>query len=211
MIVTNKTSYDTRALRAVFTRVHTARAKHEGRHPGWKWYEVIVAYMRGSGWRGEATIHGSRAWLWLPDPAKHTAMKTAELAALFSHELMHSYGYQHGPALRPRISSVHIAEFVWVAEELGYTSIPLKAVKPKAPKPDVQVVRYLRVVARQKSWATKLKRAETGAAKAHKEARYYERALLAKGIDPADLNPGYGVEQAPKAAARRRRKVRRGK
>jgi len=198
MKLINKTRYDPRTLRSVVAYVHDEIATSEGRLNSWDHLEVRVAYSKRPsrltpeehqlrGYSGQAEIgrrsgqHGRRVLLRLP----HARANTPRLAVIAHHELLHSYGYGHGPGLPGKWSQEDAVRF-WPVSLLVGEFIEERAPKPK-PRPakvDLQEARYLRVLRRQKRWATKAKRARTALAEIAKQRRYYEKALLAAGRAP---------------------------
>lgn len=184
MILNNKSTTDTRALRRLFCEVHRRMAVHEGRLPQWDDLSVVIVNRRGnwhySGW---AVLRGRRMMLRIASDAP----KPHKIAALIEHELFHSYGYNHKQMAGYRLGYVkrhaNDAEtFAW-ADAMFPTGMPTKR-KPAKPKPDIQIVRYERVMASLKRWATKLKRAQTALKTLNAKRRYYEAALTAAGKLP---------------------------
>lgn len=138
------------------------------------------AYSRS----GRANLGGGRMTLSLGP-----VMTTAEFLWLARHEVWHLFGVGHDrmpDAIRHRHwdrgdAALQIVRGVYSNElhEVGEL-LPLAVAAPKAaPVPaDAQVeAKLAAIVAREKRWTTKLRRAETALAKLKKSRKYYERKL----------------------------------
>lgn len=100
MRMKNETRYPTKMLRSMLCEVHRILAKHEGRLKTWASLLVIISHStarckRGCENQGWGRYDGSLVWLFL-QPGETL---TAGVYALMEHELLHSYGYRHGPGL----------------------------------------------------------------------------------------------------------------
>lgn len=169
MRVVNRTQYDTKVMRLLLHEVHRRLSHHEGRLPQWDHLKVHVQYRRVRRYSGvvsgEAVLKGY--WMILRLPRGGVA--PSQVAWLFEHELLHSYGYKHHQYGSPKRG------FDWADIQYGKT-FPLKPTKAKV-KVDLRAVRYERVLDAERRWRTKLKRAQTMLAKVLAKKRYYERAM----------------------------------
>lgn len=207
-IVENKTHYDTRALRRLICEVHRRFAKHEGRLKAWKWLRVHVGYAKHDNLSGKANYAGTWMQLLLP-PNKLASRKTADLggrrivsvdpkhdhivhvagrcdvqrlAYLIDHELYHSYGIGHDkmPKHVKEWPKDYNENYGWVVAFMGGEFLVHKEEKAPRPKPDVQRVRYDRVLERIDVWETKARRAKNALKKLKVKARYYEKTFEKK-------------------------------
>ena len=148
MKIINKTQWDTRALRKVFTAVYRESVKYDGKHD-WR-LKITVVYARGwGGYSGCAYLNSGTMRIRLPKPGnlRGETLDIFNLAHLFEHELAHCRGQNHDT-----MGKLNNWKFA-VAEEYPYLdpqthAVPLKAEKPKIRR-DVQVDRHDRVAARR--------------------------------------------------------------
>ena len=97
-IIKNTSVYKTKRLKSLFCYIHEGIAYWgEGRLPQWKELRIKVrgGKRRCSGWAYYPSYIGS---MWHEYDMFLTLSENAnlsEIAQLFGHELMHSYGYKH--------------------------------------------------------------------------------------------------------------------
>lgn len=108
----------------------------------------------------------------------------AYLAGLIDHELRHLYGFRHdkmgtGYTTGAMWRREHEAAS-WATEAFGWNTLPLAGTKPKR-EIDLVAVRHAAVLDREKSWTSKLKRAQTALRKIRQQRKYYETKLAARG------------------------------
>lgn len=174
-IIRNTTDYETRDLRRVICRVHQHMTKLEGKPaPNWKRLRIAVGKSKrgpgshsGYAYYGGANVGGNDNWavfLGLP----HKYCREHELGYIAYHELMHTYRYGHG-----QYNDIPEREL----EMLFPDNDILKHKQPPTPveKPDKVRQRYDRMLARRKTWQTKLTRAENALSKVEREIAVYER------------------------------------
>jgi predicted SprT family Zn-dependent metalloprotease len=184
MKITNTTKWQTTQIRAIVSAVMKRSPDHIKRKLIVDQYRkklhVKVVYNRqvdqGS-CSGHAWFHSWSLTLKLPSQV----VDRVDMAMVIAHELAHTLGYKHqdmtGVALWNRTGNWR--ELYCWADEL-----PLEKMAPKRkPKgTDLQLIRYQRLLASQARWETKAKRAKTALTKLHKQRRYYEKQLAAKGV-----------------------------
>lgn len=177
MRITNKTHWRTDQLKAIIQRVADAELDTNDR----KRLRVEAVYKK-SNWRrcGLGAING----LWIRLYLNRDSVDRIQLAHTIAHEFAHNRGWRHrqmAGTLRYSYAEGWREYYAWAE------SLPLeeKEVKAKA-KPDIQLVRYQRVLDAKKRWLTKAKRAATALKKLRAQERYYERALAAAGKLPQD-------------------------
>lgn len=188
MKIDNRTVYDTLALRTLICAAHDNLAKDEGRLPQWGAVTVVVRYQRSNGRKlGFAYYHGTRMELLVPRPSWAEHHRRLDYwAAVIEHEIQHLRGYRHANMGRGSACqrAVEIRRCAY-ALELGLgTHLVVKAPKPVVQR-DVQAERYGRVLAAEKRWGTKLKRAQTALRRLRSQRRYYEKQMAARGTDGA--------------------------
>lgn len=176
--IKNATEWNTLQLRAVFTRVQADIAKTEGKL---KWpLTVRIVYGKYSklSWAcgGYAYLRSGVMTISTPHPDHHQ-IRVRDLAHTFMHELLHCYGFDHKrmTAAQMRMQDDG-AEFAYV------DGLPVeRTVATPKPQGDVQVTRYLRIVAAVERNEAKLKRLERAHRKLTVRRKYYERVLSADG------------------------------
>src|SRR5262245_55917297 len=168
MKIKNATEWNTLQLRAVFTRVQAEMVKTEGKL---RWPLKVRIVYRRKGFHDDVT--GGSAYLnsglmMLSLPREKVCVR--DLAHTFMHELLHCYGFNHAQmtASQMRMQDGG-AEFAYVDD----LKVERRVEKPK-PQADVQVTRYLRVVAAVERNETKLKRLERAHRKLTVRRKYYE-------------------------------------
>lgn len=175
MRVNNKTDWDTRDLRRVFTAVLQENRKHEG--PFARTLNITVVPARYGGYySGYAYFNTGSMRLRLPRP-KHGALDVFKLAHLFEHELAHCRGYRH-----KGMCTLNDWRHAKPESYPGLIGMTVRATPPKVrPKVDHRQRRYARTLAKIKSWKTKAKRAATALKKLERQRRYYERTMDGAG------------------------------
>ena len=187
-ITKNTSGYCTRAIKAVFTKVHAfmRSPKCEGKPaPNWRNLRVQIEGRDGGYHSGRAYYGGHGidwdVFLTLPRPTLkgtnwHTERRKGEatnyrvrkLASLIYHELMHTYGYKHSQYNDIRAEDL---ERLFPDNYL----VPVPEPKPERVKQAAHIDKYARLVARRKAWESKARRAENALKKINKSIRYYER------------------------------------
>ena len=107
-IIKNTSKFDTKKLRSLFSYVHNLIAKTEGRLPQWNGLQVQVR-QKSYGTSGQAyvgKVYGS-GWDMFLSISEKVILK--DIVNLFSHELMHSYGFHHRNMLIARDCDVMMA------------------------------------------------------------------------------------------------------
>ena len=100
MKIVNTSLYDSKNLKTLFCFIHTLMSKQEGRLSHWKSLQIkVMNKTKGNSYSGQACLgyvkhstHSDQTDMWL-SISKECSLH--EIAQLFSHELMHSYGYNH--------------------------------------------------------------------------------------------------------------------
>jgi predicted SprT family Zn-dependent metalloprotease len=179
--IENKTHWRTDHLRAFISRIAKEELGAEAR----KRLHITVVYNRAKdkGYvTGCAFLGGSRAWIKVPSGE----VDKIDLAHVIAHELAHIRGMQHRQMTHnPQYSRVGD----WRSRYAWALDMPLEKAQPK-PKQDVQVKRYEAVLAQERRWQTKLKRAQTALKKLRPKLRRYERVLTAAGKLPDQKTKG---------------------
>ena len=96
-IIKNTSLYETKKLNALFCFIHNLIAKHEGRLRRWSMLKIQV--------KKHSRNYSGCADLGVPNYVNqkiphmtlrmHKDLSLTDVAQLFAHELMHSYGYDH--------------------------------------------------------------------------------------------------------------------
>ena len=96
-IIKNTSLYDTKKLNALFCFIHNLIAKHEGRLRRWSMLKIQI--------KKHSRSYSGCADLGVPNYVNqkiphmtlrmHKDLSLTDVAQLFAHELMHSYGYDH--------------------------------------------------------------------------------------------------------------------
>jgi signal recognition particle subunit SEC65 len=171
MKIINQTRYRTDHLRAFVRRIAEDELSPKKR----KVAEItFVRAANSGGWSsGHASLGGRRMKVRIPASAKKI-----DLAMVIAHEMAHLRGMNHkqmrGNHHYHRLPATNEL-YAW-AEEL-----PLEISVPKdKAKPDMQKVRYERVLVSIKNWQSKLKRAQTALRKLRDKERYYVKEFERK-------------------------------
>lgn len=175
MRIENATTYDTRVLRTLVCRAHADLRRYEGKLETWRGLRVHVRYRRGSRMASGGYATYSGYWILLALAREHVTTRT--VAWIAYHELLHSYGYAHRQY--HDATTEQVDRMIVGLPEL----VPVRAPTPKPPV-DVRAWRYARVLAREKAWTRRLKRAETALRALRRQRRYYERAAASVAPPP---------------------------
>ena len=111
-IIKNTSLFETRKLNSLFCHVHKQLAEYEGRLPHWKFLKIqVMNKVRGRRYSGCAYV-GQVYSRGEPDMwCSYNVVCTLEqIAQLFAHELMHSYGYHHYQYRDEPLDQHHIDE-----------------------------------------------------------------------------------------------------
>lgn len=175
MRIVNKTMWRTDQLRAIVGRVAQDELDPERR----RYLEVFVEYRRANACViGRAPRGGYRMKITI----ERKNVDRALLAHIIAHEMAHIRGLRHSEM---RGSVRYDYKEGWREYYAWADQMPLERKQVKQElKEDVQLVRYNRVIDRQRAWATKLKRAQTALKKLSRQRRYYEKVLMAAGKLP---------------------------
>lgn len=201
MKLTNKTAYDTAAIKRILCEVHNELARLEGhRLVRWKRVHTQVVHRRAgySGTSGWAYINGTLARLRLAKPNTGHGMHCSvqQLIRIAWHEYLHLYGYTSEidgsgrtragfPGEDSMYRIRHAAGFKLRGGQGGWP-LPLKEDTPRAlplTTTQLQLVRYQRLLDREAKWLTKQRRARNALKKIASSRRYYEKQLRAAGED----------------------------
>ena len=186
-------------------REGTVRSKEEQRrlwgyvndqwraHPNWqtpptpeeaiKGFKILYRAATGRSFKGviQITSGNRNTWcrrgIWYVNPnERYTFGGWREIV----HSMSHYFHARNNPHLAPHHAKQSYLErkLTEVALRRGFLDGKLKP-KPKTPKPPVDklAIAVERLEAREKAWATKLKRANTAIAKMKKERRSLERKI----------------------------------
>jgi hypothetical protein len=176
MKIINKTKYDTKDLRKVFTETLKRNEKFEGKLPQKKKLIVYVKSSRGSNHvSGRAPYNGY--WIKIFLPKENPSLE--QIAAVFDHEVYHLRGYHHnaiGRFLKPNYKE----EFAWAA------CYPIKDKQEKKKvKNNLKEQRYQKVLAKIEEKQKAIKRLQNQLKKYILKKKYYER-VLKRVISPND-------------------------
>lgn len=141
-------------------------AKIEGRLKTWKRLSLDVG-TKHRGYSGYAYYNGLHMRFSLSSKLSVTA-----LIELAYHELMHCYGYRHKHGCDAAPSDIAGVLKLMLIDDPAM-KIPQKA-PALARKRDLVQDRYQRMLTRQRTWGTKLKRAQTAYDKVSKEIDTYQ-------------------------------------
>lgn len=127
------------------------------------WQRHIVLHLPRPGTREDITRHVAKQLVRWREPVSARPL-VAAVARSLTWALLHGSGGRHDRSV------------AWIGARVPELMIPVRAsvLKPKA-KPDKREVRYKRLLAREKAWSTKLKRAQTALAKIARARKRYER------------------------------------
>lgn len=169
LILRNETRYDTRSLRKLFL----AGIKRNGlKIPGFARYNEYVALVQYSARAGivsgQATVGGPQhigSWMLLRLPRNPSTASTRLISYVMDHEFGHNLGLRHRAMKR-----------TWRDHEDWAAAYPLKfAPLKEKPHEDPKEKRRASIEKRLKSWATKLKRAQTAIKKLTAQQRRYDK------------------------------------
>lgn len=140
MKIINKTQYDTKDLKKVFTETLKRNEKFEGKLYQKKRLVVIVKSNRGHKYvTGRAPYNGYCINLFLPKEN----LPLEELAAVFDHEVYHLRGYHHN-AIGRFLKPTYKEDFAWA------NCYPIKyQQKKKKDKTNLKEQRYQKVLAKK--------------------------------------------------------------
>lgn len=180
MRIENLTKWKTAHLKAFVSRVAAVELTPEQRRK----LKVEIVYNRAG--KNQSYVSGC-AYLrsnWMRVRVGAHQIDRINLAHTIAHEMAHTRGMQHSQMSgNPEYSRVGNWREVYAwADEL-----PLETNAPK-PKPDVQSVRFQRILNNIRNWETKFKRASNALKKLRKQKKYYEKVLAAKGSESIESN-----------------------
>jgi hypothetical protein len=185
MKITNKTHWDSRDLKKIFSKAMSLNDKLEGRYQRKSQLLVEVVYSKRtwanvqSQFSGYAYRNGN--YMRLRVPRKPFDQRL--LVRLFVHELYHCRGFSHDQMGEVYLNIKNLEIDNWVLE---YSV--RKILKNKKPKRDLQITRYEHVLQMVKDKKSKLKRMQNQLAKWTAKKRYYEKALVEAGkINKEDI------------------------
>lgn len=184
MKITNRTAYDTKALRWLIEEVHRRTAQARGRLKTWPYLHVTVAGNRAGHYTGHASYSGYAMVLRIPQ-ANADPVRTVWL---IRHELLHNYGQRHRNYRPIDRDFFHDGDtrFTWAADRFG-TTLPLKPVRPK---PNLKGEREQRARELLSQWERKLAIAHRRVKKYRAKVHYYERlAAAVKATGPVGNEP----------------------
>tara|TARA_Y100000296_G_C5054238_1_gene196432 strand:- start:116 stop:649 length:534 start_codon:yes stop_codon:yes gene_type:complete len=167
-IIKNTSKFDTKKLRSLFSYVHNLIAKTEGRLPQWNGLQVQVR-QKSYGTSGQAyvgKVYGS-GWDMFLSISEKVILK--DIVNLFSHELMHSYGFHHRNMLKhyPLTEQQHQK----IKDKFGNVDLN-KVEKPKA-KIDYVALRKERAEVNLSIWESKFNFAKNKVKKYKRQVVYY--------------------------------------
>ena len=170
-IIKNTSDFDTVKLKSLFSTVHNLLAKAEGRLKHWKELKVVVRDKEW-GYSGQCLLGGyswrSNEWDMFLSVSKDQDTRT--LAYLFAHELMHSYGYNHKQYRHDPLTK---EQHYFIKDK--YKNVIMHKVEKAKPKKDIILIRFTRMLKREKSWGRKLKLATSHLKKVKREIKVYKR------------------------------------
>lgn len=142
-------------------------SKLEGRLKTWNQLDLKIGGKR-TGYSGYAYYNGTYMRFALSPSLSVTA-----LIALAYHELMHCYGYRHKQGCEPRPKDIAAVCKLLNVDDPAML-IPKKIVASHVARNLVEE-RYQHMLMRQRTWATKLNRAQKAYEKVTKEITAYQR------------------------------------
>ena len=170
-IIKNTSDFDTVKLKSLFSTVHNLLAKAEGRLKHWIKLKVVVRNKEW-GWSGRCLL-GWTTWRsddWDMFLSISKDKDTNTLAYLFAHELMHSYGYRHS---QYRDDPLTKEQHDFIRDK--YKNVIMNKIKKEKPKKDLILVRFDRMLKREKVWDGKLRLATSHLKKVKREIKVYKR------------------------------------
>jgi len=169
-------------------------------HPNWRTaptseeavrgFKILYRAATGRSFKGRVELTSGNRHTWVRKGVWYINPDEVRIGGLggwaeIVHSMSHYFHSRNNPTLAP-----HHAKQAYLERKLTETALrrgfldgKLKP-KPKAPKPPVDklALQMERLEARERAWATKLKRANTAIAKMKKERRSLER-MIAKQND----------------------------
>jgi hypothetical protein len=188
MKINNKTNWNEKDLRKIFSKAMSLNDKIEGRYPRKSQLLVEVVYAKrtwakiDNQFSGYAYRNGN--YMKLKVPRKQFDQRL--LARVFIHELYHCRGFSHDQMGEVYLNIKNLEEDNWALE------YPVRKILPKKkPKEDLQIKRYEHVLAMLKDKQLKLKRLQKQVKKWNAKKKYYEKTLVAAGkIKMEDIKNG---------------------
>lgn len=196
MKIINKTNYDTKVLRKIFSVALRLNEESEGKYLKKQREEILVTYSikKHKYPSGLATINGS--WMKIKIPKDYKDVKI--VAWIFEHELYHNRGYRHRKypkffkiypdfdrapnnylpkiEFEDRYKELNGLNLVEKQEKQQIKTIKFKQEKPKQT---IREIRYNRVIVKVEEIKRKIRRYENMLKKYEYKKKYYERSLAA--------------------------------
>lgn len=179
MKINNKTKYDTRFLRKIFTAcekhifaTYLVHGESKHRHVTIKTHKKGTSTVGGYAWYNSWSVV-----ITLPPPIstlygntkRENTINARRVAQVYLHEIGHNIGLKH-KQMKPS-TKINVD---WLPDEI----VPLKSEKIK-PKIDIVEIRAKKTQAKLSEWQRKLKRAKTYVKKYQAKVKYYERKRAA--------------------------------
>tara|TARA_R100000030_G_scaffold88527_1_gene72500 strand:- start:51 stop:581 length:531 start_codon:yes stop_codon:yes gene_type:complete len=168
-IIKNTSDFSTVKLKSLFCTVHNLLAKAEGRLKHWKHLKVVVR-DKNFGYSGRAYLGRAFGSGWDMFLSVEKRLAPTTLAYLFAHELMHSYGYNHKEY---RDDPLTEKQYDFIRDK--YKNVIMRKIKKEKPKKDLILIRFNRMLKREKVWDRKLKLATSHLKKVKKEIKVYKK------------------------------------
>ena len=172
-IIKNTSGFDTKKLKSLFSYVHNLIAKTEGRLPQWNGLKIQIRQTsQGSSGRAYVGKVCGSGWDMFLSLDQNDNLK--RLSNLFSHELMHSYGFHHKNMLRhyPLTEQQHQK----IIDKFSSQSF-LRIEKPKV-KTDYIAIRKERAEINLSVWESKFNFAKNKVKKYKNKVKYYNKKLI---------------------------------
>ena len=169
-IIKNTSCYDSRKLQQLFCFIHSLIAKKEGRLKQWKTLKVQI---RNTNWRCSGRAYIGQVWgkgwdMFLSLNKEHDLKRISDL---FSHELMHSYGFRH----KDMLSHYPLTEEQHNKIHKRFKNIDLlKQIKSKVVI-DYVSLRKTRAEQNLTRWLSKYNFAENKVKKYQRQVKYYNK------------------------------------
>lgn len=184
MKIFNHTKWDTKDLRAICQRALANNVKFEGPFAS-KRLKVTFKTAKYYNYSGWAYVNSGIMHINLPAPKDPITgvprdLNTFKTAHVFEHELMHCRGIRGHKNMGAAYTDWDRA----TQEHYAYAKdlvVRVAELKPAAPKTDLQIVRYQRVLAKFSKWQGKRKNAATLEQKYKAQVLYYEKELAKDG------------------------------
>lgn len=195
MKVKNKTKWETKDLKHVFTRCLAEVNRREGNSHLLKSKFFTVSVETGKrqypSVSGYAYYRSSGCFIRLPSPQIYQRYKdkgrfkdhpdVQSVASVFIHELHHCLGFHHSGRKGTYREVGERLYDEWIKKTFVNHVIRVGEIKEK-PKPNLQLIRFERAKSNLIKAETRLKRAKTIHNKWKGKVAYYEKALAAKNI-----------------------------